>query len=173
MSGLKDVEFAGPFGRAIVRLGGSFHSLVWRDGAGGIAAKLYPAYDRNGEAQAIADAIKCVHHNVPPAPGARSSAGGGVMSASKREAWVAEITGPALREQIGMTRGQWCVVFHSPSGVYSVTHAVTGLAAVKLSDKRRALRIRDALAKSGVKFDFTSWTKCKADKLQAIIARMM
>ena len=72
MLDLKDVEFAGPFGRAIVRLGGSFHSLVWRDGAGGIAAKLYPAYDRNGEAQAIADAIKCVHHNVPPAPGARS-----------------------------------------------------------------------------------------------------
>lgn len=75
MSTLKDVEFAGPYGRAIVRLvhaGEHFHSLVWKDREGGICAKLYPARDRNSEANAVADALKCVHRNIAPPPGSRS-----------------------------------------------------------------------------------------------------
>lgn len=69
---LKDIEFAGPYGRVIIRLGGGFHSLVWKDRDGGIAAKLYPALERNSEATAVADALKCVHKNIAPPPGARS-----------------------------------------------------------------------------------------------------
>ena len=65
-------EYAGIFGRVIVRFDRHFHSLVWTDPMGGLCAKLYRASDAGCKTLVVADALKCVHNNISPPPGSRS-----------------------------------------------------------------------------------------------------
>jgi hypothetical protein len=65
-------EYAGPFGRAVVRFGGSFHSVTWRGADGEVGAKLYPAYAALADEQAFAAAQEYVHHGVRPGEGGRA-----------------------------------------------------------------------------------------------------
>lgn len=67
----KDVEFAGPYGRAIVRLRDGFYELYWK-GSEYACAKLYPSYKLGSEDEAVADALQCVSRNKPPPAGSRS-----------------------------------------------------------------------------------------------------
>lgn len=67
-----ELEYAGAFGRVIVRFDKHFHSLVWTDPLGTVTAKLYAAREAGCKALVVADALKCVHNNIPPPPGSRS-----------------------------------------------------------------------------------------------------
>jgi hypothetical protein len=65
-------EYVGVFGRAIVRFGGSFHSVVWRAIDGEVGAKLYPAYEPLSDEAAFRAAQRFVHDGVRPGEGSRS-----------------------------------------------------------------------------------------------------
>lgn len=72
-STLKDVEFAGPHGRAVVRFAGTFHSVVWRSpDESEVGAKIFPAYEEGSEPAAIQAALEFVHYNLRPSAGSRS-----------------------------------------------------------------------------------------------------
>jgi len=61
-----DPEFSGVYGRAVVRFGGSFHSVVWRAVDGEVGAKLYPAYEPLSDEAAFTAAQRFIHEGLRP-----------------------------------------------------------------------------------------------------------